>query len=211
MNVIIFTNGDYTSLEFYEAYIKKINQPYIICADGGANFAKKLNIMPDIILGDMDSISRETTAFYRNVKYERYPVRKDKTDTELAINHAIKMGASEVTILGALGSRLDHSLGNIFLLTCFLDVGIKGKIVNEKNIIFLIKENETFEFPIGTVVSLLPIGGDVEEINISGFEYPIVNGRMTMNKPYGISNVVIHQEQKIAFEKGLLLVIISED
>ena len=87
----------------------------------------------------------------------------------------------------------------------------EGKIVNEKNLILLINENETFEFSIGTVISLLPIGGDVEEINISGFEYPIVNGRMTMKNPYGISNVVTQQEQKISFAKGMLLVIISED
>ena len=211
MKVIIFSNGEYRSLAFYDDYLKKFDQPYIICADGGANVAKELNIVPDIILGDMDSITEETTEFYRNVKCERHPVRKDETDTELAIAHAIALGASEVTILGALGSRLDHSLGNIFLLTRFLEAGIKGKIVNEKNLILLINENETFEFSIGTVISLLPIGGDVEEINISGFEYPIVNGRMTMKNPYGISNVVTQQEQKISFAKGMLLVIISED
>lgn len=211
MNVIIFSNGEYRNREFYAHYLKKIEQPYIICADGGANFARELNIIPDIILGDMDSISDETTAFYHDVRWERHPVKKDETDTELAIAHAIEVGASEVTILGALGTRLDHSLGNIFLLTRFLDVGIKGKIVNEKNVILLIRETESFEFSIGTVISLLPMGGDVEAINISGFEYPIVNGRMTMRNPYGISNVVVKQKQRIAFEKGMLLIIASED
>lgn len=214
MNVIIFTNGEYESLEFYRDFLKKINKPYIICADGGANFAKKINIVPDIILGDMDSISKETTAFYqtiKNVKFQGHPSKKDETDTQLAIEHAIEIGATEVIILGALGSRLDHSLGNIYLLTRFLEVDISGQIINENNTIRLINKNESFEFPVGTVVSLLPIGGDVEEINISGFEYPIVNGRMTMKNPYGISNVTNHEKQEIAFKKGMLLVIIPKD
>lgn len=211
MKAIIFTNGEYKNMSFYEDYLKKNKPDYVICADGGANYAKKLNIRPDIILGDMDSISEETKVFYNGVKSLRFPPQKDETDTELAIEHAIAIRAKEVTILGGLGSRMDHSLGNIYLLKRLFDAGIKAEMVNENNVIQLIGRTEEFHLPDGTIVSLLPIGGDVEELTITGFEYPISEGRMTMSNPYGISNVTNQANQKIDFKQGMLLVIIPKD
>lgn len=211
MKVIIFTNGEYKHRNFYEDYIKKIKPDFIICADGGANYAKEINVRPDIILGDMDSISEETKVFYQGVEFLFFPTKKDETDTELAIDYAIKSGAREVTILGGLGSRMDHSLGNIYLLKRFFDAGVKAEIVDENNIIQLIGKKEEFQFPVGTVVSLLPIGGDVEGLTISGFEYPVTDGQMTINNPYGISNVTNLANQTIEFKMGLLLVIIPKD
>lgn len=211
MKVVIFTNGEYKNKAFYEDYLLKIKPDYIICADGGANYAKELKIRPDIILGDMDSITEETKAFYNGVKFSSYPPKKDETDTELAIDHAIAIGAKEVTILGGLGSRMDHSLGNIYLLKRLFDAGVKAEMTNENNIIQLIGRTVEFQLPIGTVVSLLPIGGDVEGLTISGFEYPITKGQMTMNNPYGISNVTNLANQKIDFKLGMLLVIIPKD
>ncbi|WP_373483846.1 thiamine diphosphokinase [Acetobacterium sp.] len=211
MNVIIFTNGEYQNKDFYQKYLKEIKADYLICADGGANYARELNIKPDIIIGDMDSITVETRAFFKETNFLCYPPKKDETDTELAIAHAIKMGASKVTILGGLGSRMDHSLGNIYLLKRFMDVGIEAEMVNEKNRIRLIGKTTRFDFPIGTIVSILPIGGDVEGLTITGFEYPINEGQLTIDKPYGISNVTNKNTQHIAFKKGMLLMIIPED
>lgn len=211
MNALIFTNGHYGDHAFYKEYLKKIKVPYIICADGGANFAKKLGVIPDVILGDMDSINEETLRYYHDVEIRRYPVCKDETDTELAINLAIEMGVAEVTIFGALGTRFDHSLGNIYLLTRFLEFEIRGKIIDEKNCIFLIRGKEDLKLPVGTVLSLLPLGEVSDGINIQGFKFPIVNGKMTLGNPYGISNVVILEKQTISVEKGILLVDISRD
>lgn len=211
MNVIIFTNGEYRNKKFYENYLKESKIDYIICADGGANFAKEINVVPNIILGDMDSITKETAAFYKDINVKTFSARKDETDTELAIIHAIEIGAKKVTLLGALGSRMDHSLGNIYLLKRIVNEGIVGEIINENNLIRLIIQNEVFRIPVGKTVSLLPIGGDVEGINISGFEYPIIDGRMTMERPYGISNVTSAESQQISFEKGMFLMILSND
>lgn len=211
MKVVIFTNGEYQNRVFYEAYLQEINADYLICADGGANYARELNLKPDIIIGDMDSITAATRVFFKEVKFESYPTKKDQTDTELAIAHAIKIGADKVIILGGLGSRIDHSLGNIYLLKRFIDVGIEAEMVNENNHIRLIGKATTFHFPIGTIVSILPIGGDVEGLTITGFEYPINEGQMTIDKPYGISNVTDKNTQHIAFEKGMLLMVIPKD
>lgn len=211
MKVIIFTNGEYQNIVFYEEYLKEIKADYLICADGGANFVRELDLKPDIIIGDMDSITAETRAFFKEIRFECYSSQKDETDTELAINHAIKLGADKVIILGGLGSRIDHCLANIYLLKRFMDVGIEAEIVNENNHIRLIGETTAFHFPIGTLVSILPIGGDVEGLTITGFEYPITEGQMTIDKPYGISNVTSKNTQRIVFKKGILMVVMPED
>lgn len=211
MKAFIFTNGSYEDPDFYKEYLKKFNAPYIICADGGANFTQKIGLIPNIILGDMDSISEETLTYYQNVEFRRFPVCKDETDTLLAINHALEIGATEIFVFGALGTRLDHSLGNIYLLTRLLKPGIQGMIIDEKNSIFLVRDKKKLDLPMGTIVSLLPLGGDVEGLNIQGFKYPIANGKMTLENPYGISNVVVMKHQTISLEKGILLVDISKD
>lgn len=211
MNVIILTNGEYKNKAFYQNYLNNNKADYLICADGGANFARELNLKPDIIIGDMDSITTETSKFYKNSKFESYPSKKDETDTELAISHAIKIRADNVTIFGGLGSRMDHSLANIYLLKRFMDVGITAEIVNENNRIRIIGKPTTLFFPIGTVVSILPIGGDVEGLTINGFEYPINDKQMTIDKPYGISNVTNMNTQHITLKKGMLLLVIPED
>jgi len=211
MIVVIFTNGSYGNLGFYKEYLKRFKAPYIICADGAANFTRKIGLMPNIILGDMDSISDGTLSYYKDLEIRRYPVCKDETDTELAINHAIEIGATEVIVFGALGTRMDHSLGNIYLLTRFLKPGIQGMIVDEKNSVFLIQDKKNLNLSMGTVISLLPLGGDVEGLNIQGFKYPITNGKMTLEHPYGISNVVIGKQQTISLKKGILLVDIPKD
>lgn len=211
MKVIIFTNGEYKNKTFYQNYLKEVGADYLICADGGANYARELNLKPDIIIGDMDSITTETSTFFKDLKFESYPSKKDETDTELAISHAIKMRPDSVTILGGLGSRMDHSLANIYLLKRFMDVGITTEMVNENNRIRLIGKPTTLFLPIGTVVSILPIGGDVEGLTIRGFEYPITEGQMTIDKPYGISNVTNKDIQRIDFKKGILLIVIPKD
>jgi len=211
MKVVIFTNGEYQNKDFYEELLNEIKADYLICADGGANYARELDLKPDIIIGDMDSITTETRTFFKATKFKSYPSKKDETDTELAISHAIKIGADKVTILGGLGSRMDHSLGNIYLLKRFIDVGIEAEMINEHNRIRLIGKTTTFDLPIGTTVSILAIGGDVEGLTISGFEYPINEDQMTIDRPYGISNVTNKNRQQITFKKGLLLMVIPED
>ncbi len=211
MRTIIFTNGEYKNKAFYNKYLGNFAADYVICADGGANYARELNIKPDIIIGDMDSITTETRAFFAECRFDQYPTQKDETDTELAITHAIKKGADKVTILGGLGSRMDHSIGNIYLLKRFMDAGVEAEMVNENNRIRLIGKETAFQFPIGTIVSILPIGGDVEGLTITGFKYPITAGKMSVDKPYGISNVTTKETQHIVFKKGMLLIVIPED
>jgi|LGOV01.1.fsa_nt_gb thiamine pyrophosphokinase len=211
MKCVIFANGEYKNPDFYIKTLEAMNDPYIICVDGGGNFTKEIGVTPDVILGDMDSISLETLKYYTDVEVRRYPVMKDKTDTKIAVELAIELGAKEVIIFGGLGFRMDHSLVNIYLLTLLLEAGIHGKIIDEKNCIFLMRGTRELNIPKGKTVSILPIGETVTGINITGFDYPIVNGEMTINNPYGVSNKTNSDIQTISNKKGILLVDISFD
>ncbi|WKY42983.1 thiamine diphosphokinase [Eubacteriaceae bacterium ES2] len=210
MRVIIFSNGEYHDPEFYRRKLMENHGSIVIGADGGANFLKNIDVCPDYLVGDMDSISAEVLRYYeQKVTIERYPVVKDQTDTEIAIEKAIDLGADEVIIYGGTGDRIDHSLGNIYLLSRLLEKGIRGCIVNEKQEIYMIDDEIKFSYPIQTVISLLPVDGLAQAIYIDGFLYPVENGKMTIFEPYGISNMTNAEEQSIRVGSGKLLVIVN--
>ena len=115
MKAVVFANADITDYSFCTEYIK---DAVIICCDGGMRHAMKLGITPDYIVGDFDSVSSDVLEYYRsqNIELKQVPCRKDETDMELGINHAIEIGADDITLIGGIGSRMDHTLANVFLL-----------------------------------------------------------------------------------------------
>lgn len=214
MKIIIFSNGAYLDHDFYRQELKEAEDVFIIGADGGANFLRQINVLPNLVLGDMDSITSENLLYYQDnslVEVETYPVMKDETDTELAIMRAMEMKAKEVVLYGGLGNRFDHSLANVYLLSRLLQKGIKAKMVDEVNEIILLDQSAEFTFQIGTTISLLPLGGRVEGITIKGFVYPILNKAMLTKTPYGISNIVNASHQSIEFSKGMLLLVVVHE
>lgn len=214
MEAIIFSNGDYENLSFYEAYVKVCNPALIICADGGANAAYKIGILPDLLIGDMDSVKPEILKEYQisGVEIKKYSTHKDETDTELAVNYCIEKEVSRVILFGALGSRLDHSFGNIYLLNCLLKKKILAEMVNESNRIFLVENSVEIDVEIGDTVSILSYTDRSEGIDLVGFEYSVENGVMEHYLPgYGISNVALEKHPVISVKEGILMVdIVSE-
>jgi thiamine pyrophosphokinase len=93
---------------------------YLICADSGANYVYELNYIPNLIVGDFDSVCPDVLQAYRSqgCPLKTYPVEKDSTDTELAIQLALKKNPTEIYLLSSIGGRLDHSLANVFRLKC---------------------------------------------------------------------------------------------
>ncbi len=211
MKILIFSNGAYLDHDFYRQELKKEENIFIIAADGGANLLREIDVRPNLVLGDMDSITSENLLYYQDnplVEVDTYPVMKDETDTELAIMRAMQMKAKEVVLYGGLGNRFDHSLANVYLLSRLVKKGIKAKMIDEVNEIVLLGHSSEFNFKIGTIISLLPLGGQVEGLSIEGFVYPILSKSMPTETPYGISNVVKASHQYINFEKGMLLLIL---
>ncbi|MEC9490234.1 MAG: thiamine diphosphokinase, partial [Halanaerobiales bacterium] len=117
--VLLILNGE---LDLDENDLKQIIKEQeidkIIAVDGGANKARKLNIIPDLIIGDLDSITKKNKKFYRKKDLEmiEYPVEKDQTDSEIAVDYCLKNGFEELYLTAALGGRIDQQLANLNLL-----------------------------------------------------------------------------------------------
>lgn len=207
MKVLIISNGDIKDYNFYEKLLKDADM--VICADGGANHAYRMKLKPHLIVGDLDSIKEEVLEFYEKegVRIEKYPPMKDETDTQLAMLKAIELGATDVTFIGVIGERFDHSYANLSLLLYLLNRNIKGKIVNEMNEIYLINKFIEVEGKKGELLSLLPYSKEVKGIYTKGLFYGLSGQSMDLEMPYGISNVFTEDKATIEIEEGLLLVI----
>ena len=160
MNTLIVTGGTIQS-EFAARYIEEREWDYVVCADAGMKFCHEAEILPDLILGDFDSVDEESYEYFKTVcpeRMEQFPTHKDETDTELALLRAIEAGADAVTMIGATGTRLDHVMGNIQILKKALDRGITTYLVDSHNRIRMTDTAVTIskEEQFGTYVSLIP-------------------------------------------------------
>jgi len=204
---IIISNGKMKNKRFYRKLIKKTD--YVICVDGGSKHAKKLNIRPRMIIGDLDSLDGPTQQYFlkKGVEIIRYNREKDKTDMQIAVELVIKLGFKEVLILCVFGDRLDHVLANVFLLQMLNERGVKSKIIDEYNEIFLIKNAGKIHGKIGDIVSLIPLTHEVNKIKTKGLKYELSNGKLKFYDTMGLSNVLTKNTAIINCKKGSLLII----
>ena len=211
MNVLIVGSGTVESTEI----IKELSDisDLLICADGGARYFYEAGIQPDILLGDFDSIHSEIRALYQNNGTEiiKFPIHKDYTDMELALDFAIEKGATCIYIVGAIGTRMDHTLSNIHLLHKLADAGVKGVIIDLNNYIHIVTDRIELKRKQGFCVSLIPATAVVEGVTTKGLAYPLKDARMVMGTGLGISNEFIQENAEVTIEKGRLYVIVSKD
>ncbi|MBI2251345.1 MAG: thiamine diphosphokinase [Armatimonadetes bacterium] len=199
---VIIIAGGLQEKKFFQSFIKK--NDLLICADGGWNLAKVLKIKPYLIIGDLDSIKK---AIPKDIIVKKYSPYKDKSDLELAIDEAFKMTPKEIIILGALGKRLDHLLGNIFLLIKAEKKGFKAKILSKSCEIFLVKNKEVIKGKKDEIISLFSLAPKTKDIFLEGFKYPFKGENLSLGSSRGLSNILISSCAKIKFKKGLLLAV----
>lgn len=211
MNIGILTNGSITNYNFYKEKLKKYD--VVICADGGLTHAAKLDLVPQVALGDFDSTSDHTLKYFQSkgTKIIRYSTIKNQTDTEIALDYALNERPESIEILAGLGSRFDHSLANVHLLKKALEKDIPCTIVTEHNEIMLIDSGILLEGEEGEGISLLPLTEVVRGINTRGLGYPIKDGEFLLGAPYGVSNYMNHIKAEIKIDEGLLLVMKYKD
>ncbi|RIX53616.1 thiamine diphosphokinase [Paenibacillus nanensis] len=186
----------------------------LIGADSGARFLLQNGLAPDVAIGDFDSVSEEEMALIREKSGRTIacdPIDKDYTDTEMAFRLALDMKPSELLLIGALGTRFDHSLANVHLLALADAFGIPAQIIDAHNRIRLISRTCVLERVDHPQVSLLPLSEQVTGITLSGFQYPLNNATLTIGQSIGISNVLLAESGTIRLKEGRLLVIQSRD
>ena len=215
MKTLIIAGGE-ICLSLLKKYCQTQKPQMIIAVDKGLEALHALNILPNHIAGDLDSVNQSLIAFYKNnpqIILHQYQPKKDYTDTDIALKLAINLHSSHITILGGLGNRMDHSLANIHILVNALEANIPCEIIDEHNRIYLINNTHTIKkaFSYGKYISLIPLTSSVEGLTLTGFQYPLTNATMTFGKSLGVSNEVIEEIAKIDLKSGILIVIESKD
>lgn len=211
MTGVILCGGRITDYTFMRKYLNGAD--LVISADSGARHCKGFDVVPDLLVGDFDSVSDDDYMGLKSAGVEtvQFPVEKDMTDSELAIDIALEKGCSRVILLGALGTRLDHSVSNLFLLKKLLDRGTEGILADENNEARLIDSSLTLERELNLFVTLLPIGGSAKGVTTQGLYYPLKNAALEVGSSWGVSNRFSSGKATVTIQEGTLLVILSRD
>ena len=212
IKTIIISGGDINK-KFAKNEITNKDYKNIIAVDKGLEVLDKCKIKPNYIIGDFDSVDKKILKKYINdksIKVIKLNPEKDYTDTHMAIKHAIELESTDITIIGAIGTRIDHTLANIHILKETLENKIRCNIVNEKNNIFLVDTTIEIkkEYPY---ISLIPFTTTVKDVTLKGFKYTLDNATMKIGESIGISNEQIEEKAIIEIGEGILIIIQSLD
>ena len=232
MRIALISGGSVQD-EFASGFLAEFQADRLIAADSGLDFCIRSGWLPDLAVGDFDSLRkreilpderpgehlREETKTIcpggKEVRLIRHRPEKDATDTELAVRLAEEAGADEICILGATGTRLDHVWANLSLLYRLRQKRIRGSIVDAHNRISMPLENPVRikkEEQFGHYVSILPYGGPVTGLTLSGFKYPLTEYTLMPGaEPLCVSNEIREEKAWIRYAEGTPVVIESKD
>ncbi|MBN1483436.1 MAG: thiamine diphosphokinase [Chloroflexia bacterium] len=181
----------------------------VIAANGGAAKARSLGLCPDLVIGDLDSLDPATEHWLqeRRVAMQQHPRDKDETDLELALLHAARAGAQKITVLGALGGRIDQTLANLQLLAHPALAGLDVRLVGPDFSLFLLRGGESgvIEGHIGDTVSLLPLSTKAQGIRTQGLRWALNGDDLEFGPARGVSNELTQPRARVHLEQGLLL------
>lgn len=215
MRYIIISGGHIDDV-FALNYLKENKYDCIIAADAGMDFLYRNHLVPDVIAGDFDSVKSESLQYFgelNGVQIVQLNPVKDDTDTEFVVREAIRRGATEITVLGATGTRLDHVLANVYLLGIGLENNVDIQIIDEHNRIRMIDNCLELEKSkqFGSFVSVLPVKGDAKGVTLEGMKYRLDHADIFCFSSLGVSNEIVDDVAQIQVEQGILLVIESRD
>ena len=210
---VIFLNGEYKySQEFMDKLVSK--NVVCFCADGGANFAFKYGKIPEVIVGDLDSIEKKVLEYYKskNILIKKFPKDKDFTDFELILKEINKISENKnfvekIFVVGGLGKRIDMSLSNLFIMEKY------------KNLVFLQENEEIFYTEKSFVLknkkecefSIIPISEKVEKLTLKGFRFETDKIDVKRESSRLVSNVICGDEASVEFESGKMIIILKND
>lgn len=182
----------------------------VVAVDGGADALLAIGRVPDVMIGDLDSAVPETVGHLRvaGVPIHQHPAAKDDTDLALAIDHAIKAGATEVVMAAATGSRLDHSLANLQLLVRIAARNARGRLEEDGWRVWGVSAAHplTWDAEPGDLVSVLPLTDPVTGLDQTGLEWPLAGASMRPGHPYGVSNRAVGGPVSVKVTAGVAAV-----
>lgn len=216
MKRCLIVTGGTIDIAFAKDFLSQRTYDYVIAADAGLEVLKPMHIHPDAVVGDLDTVDHKILKEYEDqpdISFEIHKPEKDETDTELALLTAARQGCESVDILGALGGRMDHAIGNIQLMYQFFCQGMEVNIYDARNRLYLIGSRRTFykEKLYGKYISFLPMTEKIEGLTLRGFKYPLQRRTIMLGTSLCISNELKHDEGLLEIESGVLLCVESHD
>lgn len=212
MKTIVFSNGNFAPADWCKNLLKNADQ--IIVADGGARYALMMGLKVDHLIGDMDSIELEdfNTLKEQGCKISVFPEDKDKTDLELAVDLAVKLGSDEIHILASDGGRFDHQLGNALIGANirYMEVPIWFYSGNQRATTVYPVEEKVFATVSGSLLSVIPLCEKVANFTIRGVDWPLNNVELRLGSTFTISNKSAGNEVKVSFTSGVVLFILED-
>ena len=202
---LLFVNGELRNPELVIPILEKAN--FIVAVDGGLKHILNLGYLPDLLLGDLDSVDEMSlnNLINKNTQIIKYPSVKDETDLELAMQYVADMGYQHIILVGALGGRVDQLLANINLLTNPKWQLLNIEIFDGIEEVRLIREYTEINGFAGDTVSLIPISDVVKGVRTDGLIYPLNDEILYRWKTRGISNVMSSSKAQIWIKSGLLI------
>ncbi len=197
---LILANGHPPSKRLLTALLKDAD--YFVCADGGANTAARMKLKPHAIVGDMDSITSDVRARYRRVPFYR-SADQDSTDLEKAMQWVLSKNVDRIVVVGALGKRPDHTIGNMGVLRRFSPKATVT-MVDESGELWYVGTDLRQEVPIGTMVSLIPLTR-CDGVTTEGLQFSLDHETLELGVREGTSNVAVSTTIRVTVESGSLL------
>ena len=208
MRAVVFVNGDIADYGVLSRWLR--TDDYRIAADGGARHLQALGLLPDVIVGDMDSVDPAHLARLRarGVAVEKHAAAKDATDLELALARAVRDRATEILLFGAVGGRLDQTCANLLILAQ-QDWAVPLAIVEGDQSARVLRgpQSVTLTGPTGGYVSAVALSEEVTGVTYAGLEYPLENATLRLGSTRGVSNTLASSSAQISIESGILMVI----
>lgn len=177
----------------------------VVAADSGADVARGVGVLPDVIVGDFDSVSPAAAASV--AEQRRFPVDKDATDLALALAEARNRGAGSITVVGGSGGRLDHFLANVAALTSDELAAVRVDALVGSARLWVVRHRETIRGPVGDLVTLLACGGSATGIHTTGLRWALEGETLEPGSTRGVSNVLVAPEATVTLETGVILAI----
>jgi thiamine pyrophosphokinase len=207
---LVFANGELNDGPAVRAALDAPKPWLVIAADGGLRHALALDLIPDLVIGDLDSADPAMLAHAQKqgATVQAFPAGKDETDLELALIAAAQRDGGPIRIVGAVGDRLDQTLGNITLLALPPLRGHDVRLVSGKQTTWLAYPGQTvIAGQPGDTLSLIPVEAEATGIITENLAYPLRHETLAFGPARGMSNVLLASDARVTFESGLLLMI----
>lgn len=199
---VIVGGADINNYEYICSRLQ--DDDFIVFCDSGLKHLEALRVMPSLIVGDFDSYENPNL----DVETIVLPCEKDDTDTVFAVKEALNRRYDEFLLIGVVGARLDHTLGNVSILLYLDSLGKKGKIFDDYSEMEIVSSEPTCIDDSFSYFSLLNISGTAKGITIENAKYPLDNAEITCEYQYGVSNEVLPNKiATVSVKEGKLLLI----